>query len=305
MSSAIIAIFSMYIFILLGFMAKKIFTKDIHSKTLNLLSVYILQPFLTFWGLMQRPIDSSFVQAPLWYLSIVILVLLLTYPIIKALFKEPQERSIGSIAAVIGNTGNLGIPLSIAIFGVSSVAIVTLINLMNIFVVYTIGVYIYSRGNFSVKASLLNILKLPILWFAILALLANSSEVVINEQILKMLHMGAFASMVIQLLLFGIYLQESQIREINKRLLAWVMSMKFFIIPLLTVTILSLSNLSMQVQAIILMELFMPLAVANINIASLYGCNVSTVTVLVFVSSLLFLGLMFIYLPLISKLYLI
>lgn len=305
MSSAIIAIFSMYIFILLGFMAKKVFTRDIHSKTLNLLSVYILQPFLTFWGLMQRPIDGSFVQAPLWYLLIVILVIVLTFPIIKVLFKEPQERSIGSIAAVIGNTGNLGIPLSIAIFGLSSVAIVTLINLMNIFVVYTLGVYIYSRGNFSVRTSLMNIVKLPILWFAILALLANGAEVVIHEQILKMLHMGAFASMVIQLLLFGIYLQESQLKEINTRLLAWVMSMKFVIVPLLTSLILTLSSLSMQVQAIIFMELFMPLAVANINIASLFGCSVSTVTVLVFVSSLLFLGLIFIYLPLISRLYLI
>ena len=286
-------------------MAKKIFTKDIHSKTLNLLSVYILQPFLTFWGLMQRPIDSSFIQAPLWYLAIVILVLLLTYPLVKILFKSSQERSIGSIAAVIGNTGNLGIPLSIAIFGLSSVAIVTLINLMNILVVYTIGVYIYSRGNFSVKTSLLNIVKLPILWFAILAILANGYEVVIHEQVLKMLHMGAFASMVIQLLLFGIYLQESHLKEINKKLLTWVMSMKFIIIPLLTFAILTLSSLSLQVQAIIFMELFMPLAVANINIASLYCCHVSTVTVLVFLSSLLFLLLIFIYLPLMSKLYLI
>ena len=305
MSSAIIAIFSMYIFIVLGFMAKKIFTQDIHSKTLNLLSVYILQPFLPFWGLMQRPIDSSVIQAPLWYLFIVLSILVLTKPLINILFKQPQERSIASISAIVGNTGNLGIPLGIAIFGLSSVPIMTLINLMNIFIVYTLAVYIYSRGNFSIKDSLLNVIKLPILWFAILALITNVSEVLIHEQIMKMLHMGAFASMVIQLLLFGIYLQESHIKEINKQLLAWVMSMKFIIIPIVTVLLLSLSSLSLEVQAMIFMELFMPLAVANINIASLYQCQVSTVTVLVFISSMLFLILMFIYLPLMSKLYLI
>lgn len=305
MSSAIIAIFSMYLFIVLGYMAKKIFTQDIHSKTLNLLSVYILQPFLTFWGLMQRPIDSSLIQAPLWYLFIVLSILILTKPLVTLLFKEAQERSIASISAIVGNTGNLGIPLGIAIFGLSSVPIMTLINLMNIFVVYTVAVYIYSRGNFSIKESLKNVLKLPILWFAILALCANASEIVIHSQIIKMLHMGAFASMVIQLLLFGIYLQESRLKEINKALLAWVMSMKFIIIPLITVVILSFSTLSLEIQAMIFMELFMPLAVANINIASLYQCQVSTVTVLVFISSLLFLMLMFIYLPLINRLYLI
>ena len=304
MASSVIAIFSMYFFIIIGFSAKKIFTKDINSKTLNLLSIYFLQPFLTFWGLMQRPIDSALIQAPLWYLLIVLVVLCLTYPIIKILFSQAQDRSIASIAAIIGNTGNLGIPLGIAIFGVSSVAVMTLINLMNVFVVYTVGVYIYSRGNFSIKESLLNILKLPILWFAILALIFNAQEIPIHDQIMSMLHMGAFASIVIQLLLFGIYLQESQMRHISKKLLAWVLSMKFVLIPLVAFFILARSPLAADIQAMIFMELFMPLAVANINIASLYRCHVSTVTVLVFLSSLLFLILMFAYLPLIKTLYL-
>ncbi len=304
MSSAAVAIFSMYIFIAMGYIAKKSFSKDIHSKTLNLLSVYMLQPFLTFWGLMQRPIDTTLIEAPLYYLLIVISVLILTYPIIRNLFKEPTQRSIALIAAFIGNTGNLGIPLGIAIFGLDSVPIMTLINLMNIFVVYTIGVYIYSRGNFSIKESLLNIIKLPILWFAILAILMNSYEVAIHEQILKMLHMGAFASMVVQLLLFGIYLQEAHLKLISIKLLSWVMGMKFILIPVATFFILKLSSLEPRIQAMIFMELFMPLAVANINISSLYRCNVQAVTVLVFVSSVLFLALMFIYLPLIESFYL-
>lgn len=303
MSSALIAIFSMYFFIIIGYTAKSIFSQDIHSKTLNLLSVYFLQPFLTFWGLTQRPIDTSFAQAPLWYLFIVLSIFIFSLPLVSYLFKNSQERSIASISALIGNTGNLGIPLGIAIFGLSSVPIITLINLMNVFLVYTLGVYIYSRGNFSIKASLINIIKLPILWFAILALLVNASEFKLHDEITKMLHMGAFASMVIQLLLFGMYLQESQMKKISKKLLTWVLGMKFLLVPFVTLVLLSLSSLEPEIQAMIFMELFMPLAVANINIASLYGCQVSTVTVLVFLSSVLFLFMMLLYLPLIKYFY--
>jgi len=299
-STAIIAIFAMYSFILIGFSAKKIFQDDIHAKTLNLLSVYFLQPFLTFWGLMQRPIDLDLIMAPLWYLLIVITILIVSLPLVQLLFKNPQERSIGSIAALIGNTGNLGIPLGIAIFGIESVPYMTLINLMNVFMVYTFGVFFYSRGSFTVKDSVLNIIKLPLLWFAMLAMLVNINGITFHESISKMLMMGAYASMVVQLLLFGIYLHEAKAGQINHKLLVWVSSMKFIVIPFITYAALTFIPLASEIKAMIFMELFMPLAVANINLSSLYNCRPQSVTVLVFVTSLLFLALMFLYLPLLQ-----
>jgi len=63
----------------------------------------------------------------------------------------------------VGNTGNIGIPLGIALFGESSVIYTTLINIANVFVVYILGVYIYSRGSFSIRESLKNIIKIPII----------------------------------------------------------------------------------------------------------------------------------------------
>ena len=304
MSSVMISILAMYFFILLGFSAKRVFSQDIHAKTLNLLSVYFLQPFLTFWGLMQRPIDMNLIMAPLWYLVIVLTIIIVVGMGAKVLFSQTKERSIATVAAIIGNTGNLGIPLGIALFGIESVPFMTLINLMNVFIVYTIGVFFYSRGNFSVKASLVNIIKLPILWFALLAFLFNVNEVSIHASIMQMLHMGAYASMVIQLLLFGIYLAESKMHHVDKKLLSWVMSVKFIVLPLVAVVMLGFISIDPLIKGMIFMELFMPLAVANINLASLYDCHPNTVTVLVFTSSLLFLGLMFVYIPIVNALFL-
>ena len=132
--TVIIAIVSIYFFIFIGFSAKKVFTEDINAKTLNLLSVYFLQPFLTLWGLTQKPFEPTLFLAPLWYLGIVVLLLVLSYPLAKKLFTNPNERSIAMIAALIGNTGNLGIPLGIVLFGMDSLPYMTLINLTNIFV---------------------------------------------------------------------------------------------------------------------------------------------------------------------------
>jgi predicted permease len=44
---------------------------------------------------------------------------------------------------------------------------------------------------------------------------------------------------------------------------------------------------------VIFIELLMPLAVANVNLSSLYDCIPKTVTALVFISSVLFLAVIF------------
>ncbi|RLA69012.1 MAG: transporter [Epsilonproteobacteria bacterium] len=294
MTSIFFSILGIYIFIAVGFAAKLSFKEKIDDRTLTLLSVYFLQIFLTFWGLLKRPIDATLLYAPMLYVGIVLLTLLITFPFIKKLFSDPKERSIATVAALIGNTGNLGIPLGIAIFGEESIPYTTVINLVNVFVVYTLGVYFYSRGTFSVKNSVMNIVKLPILWAAMLAISLNLSGYEPSETIDKTLQMGAYASMVMQLLLFGIYLYDIRIKAINRLLITWVTSIKFLLLPMLTYGVLSMVDMDPMIKGILFLELIMPLAVANVNLGSLYECRPKDITALVFITSLLFLGIIFV-----------
>ena len=293
MDSVIFSILAIYIFIAVGYLAKQSFKEKIDDRTITLLSVYFLQIFLTFWGLLKRPIDDTLLFAPLLYGAIVLLTLGLTLPLVKRLFEDPKERSIAAVAALIGNTGNLGIPLGIAIFGEASIPYTTVINLMNVFFVYTFGVYFYSRGSFDVRSSLMNIVKLPIIWAAMIAIALNLVGYTPSETIDKMLQMGAYASMVMQLVLFGIYLYQVQLQSISRRLTAWVSGVKFLILPLLTFLFLQFTSLDPMVKGILFFELIMPLAVANVNLGSLYDCRPREITAQVFITSVLFLGIVF------------
>lgn len=294
MITVILSVLGIYLFILLGFAAKMIFKEQIHDRTLTLLSVYFLQVFLTFWGLLKRPIDSTLLYAPLLYLGIVALALLLMLPLVKTLFADPKERSIATVAALIGNTGNLGIPLGIAIFGEESIPYTTVVNLVNVFFVYTVGVYFYSRGTFDVRKSLINIVKLPILWAALVAIALNLAGYMPDETAERTLMMGAYASMTTQLVLFGIYLYAVKIRELNLLLVSWVSGIKFALLPLLAFGALYFVEMDAMIKGILFLELIMPLAVANVNLASLYDCRPKDTTAQVFITSLLFLGIVFI-----------
>lgn len=291
MMQTLFSILGIYLFIAVGFGAKYFFKEKIDDRTITLLSVYFLQIFLTFWGLLKRPIDTDLLFAPTLYLGITLLALFLMLPLAKMLFNDPKERSIATVAALIGNTGNLGIPLGIALFGEGSIPYTTLINLVNVFVVYTIGVFYYSRGEFSVRDSLLNILKLPVLWAALAAITLNMIGYVPSPAVDKTLMMGAYASMTMQLVLFGIYLYGIKLAEINFRLTTWVGGTKFILIPLIAFVVLGMVEMEPMVKGILFLELLVPLAVANVNLASLYNCAPRTVTAQVFVTSTLFLGI--------------
>ncbi len=294
MSSIIFSVLSIYVFIVIGYFAKMSFKEKIDDKTITIINVYFLQVFLTFWGLLIHPVDITLLYAPGIYLVIVLIALLISALFAAKLFSEKKEYSIAMVAAIIGNTGNLGIPLNIAIFGEASIPYTTVVNLVNVFVVYTIGVYFYSRGSFDVRTSFKNIVKLPILWAAILAITLSVYGYKPDEAIMKMLMMGAYASMTMQLFLFGIYLYGTKIKEINKTLISWVLSFKFLLLPLIAFVFLLNIELDPMIKGIIFIELLMPLAVANVNLASLYDCEPKIVTALVFISSLLFLGVIFV-----------
>jgi len=274
-------------------MAKRIFKEEMSTKTLTLMSVYFLQPFVTVWGFSTAKLHVEHVYVPLLYLAIIISLLIPTLFLGKLIFNNIKERAIFTIAGFVGNTGNIGIPLGIALFGEQSVIYTTLINIANVFVVYVIGVYIYSRGSFSIKDSLLNIVKIPIIPASAIAILININNIPISSEIEEFLKMGAYAGIVLQLFLLGTFLQGIRVKELHPKLFIGTISQKFILIPLATAVILSFTSLPLFVQGVIFMEMMVPLAVANINLASLYDCKPKDVTTLIFLSTLLFIPLLF------------
>ena len=293
MISTLLSILFVYVFILLGYMAKRIFQDDMNTKTLTLMSVYFLQPFVTIWGFSTAKLHGEHIFVPLIYLAIILVLLIPTIALGKMIFEDPKERAIFSIAGFVGNTGNIGIPLGIALFGEASVIYTTLINIANVFVVYIIGVYIYSRGSFSIKDSLFNIIKIPIIPASVIAIFININNITLSPQIVEFLKMGAYGGIVIQLFLLGTFLQGIRIKELQLKLFIGTISQKFIIVPLATAVFLSFTDLPLFVQGVILMEMMVPLAVANINLASLYNCRPKDVTSLILISTLLFMPLLF------------
>jgi malate permease and related proteins len=286
---------------LLGFTAKKIFTNQLDERTLVLISLYFFQPILIFWGLTKKPIDYEFVISPILYFIILLISLSILILINKKIFSQRQEQSMYLATALIGNTGNLGIPLGIALFGIESVPYTSIINIANTLFIYIFSVYFFARDQFSIKQAIISIMKIPGIWFAIFALLINSQGIVINKYIYSALEMGGYTSMVIQLFIFGMYLSSVKIKVLPWYSSLHISFVKHILLPLIgLIIVINFTNLNSYVASILIMELMVPLAVNNVNLAALYHCKPYDVAASILISSVIFVSLLYFYIQIIE-----
>ncbi|MDN5054086.1 AEC family transporter [Aliarcobacter butzleri] len=298
---AIFSVLPIYFFIFLGFIAKKRFTTQIDEKTLVLLSLYFFQPILILWGLTKSPINYEFIMSPLFYIIIVFTTLSFLIFFSKIIFDSRTDESIYLGTALIGNTGNLGIPLGIALFGVESVPYTSIINIANVFFMYTISVYFFAREQFSLKQAIISIFKIPAIWFALFALFLNYYQVQISEHITTALNMGAYTSLTIQLFIFGVYLYNVQVKTIPWKLSLHISFAKHILLPVIGILIIVwFTDFNSFVASILIMELMMPLAVNNVNFAVLYNCKPFDVAATILISSIVFVFLLYFYIEIIN-----
>ena len=300
---ALISIIAIYFFIFIGFIAKKIFKNEINEKTLILISIYFLQPILTFWGLTRVPFNTNLILTPLVYFAVIFCTLILLLISSKFLFDDPKNKSIFITTSLIGNTGNLGIPLGIALFGEQSIAYTSIINIANVFFIYTIGIYFFAKSKYTFKQSLISMIKIPTLWFAIFALSYNYLGFSINTQIDKALEMGAYATIVLQLIIFGIYLGKVNLTTFEYKLSFSVSFVKLLLLPILGILFSLIFNLEPQIATLLVVSLSTPLAVNNVNNAALFDCKPYLVTSLIFITTVLFLVLFYFDLQVINMVF--
>ncbi|MFW2353279.1 AEC family transporter [Aliarcobacter butzleri] len=301
MIEAIFSVLPIYFFIFLGFIAKKRFTTQIDEKTLVLLSLYFFQPILILWGLTKSPINYEFIMSPLFYIIIVFTTLPFLIFFSKIIFDSRTDESIYLGTALIGNTGNLGIPLGIALFGVESVPYTSIINIANVFFMYTISVYFFAREQFSLKQAIISIFKIPAIWFALFAIFLNYYQVPISEHITTALNMGAYTSLTIQLFIFGVYLYNVQVKTIPWKLSLHISFAKHILLPVIGILVIVwFTDFNSFVASILIMELMMPLAVNNVNFAVLYNCKPFDVAATILISSIVFVFLLYFYIEIIN-----
>ena len=166
---------------------------------------------------------------------------------------------------------------------------------------YTISIYFFAREQFNFKQSLKSIFKIPVIWFALLALAVNYYEIPIPKEFDFALEMGAYTSLTLQLIIFGTYLYSVKIKTIPWKLSLQISFVKHILLPIIGILIIiSFTNLNSMVASILIMELMMPLAVNNVNFSVIYNTKPTDVAATILVSSAIFVAILHFYIEIID-----
>ncbi|RXK01755.1 permease [Arcobacter sp. CECT 8989] len=298
---ALISVATIYILIVIGFVFKRSFKDQVNEKSFVLLNLYFLQPILIFWGLTRAPINDEFIISPLIYAVAVFITLFFAFFYSRKVFKDYQDRSIFLASSLVGNTGNLGIPLGIALFGEASVPYTSILNIANMFYIYIFSVYFFAGEKFKFTDALKEIFKIPAIHAAILAILFNYYGFSLNANFEKVFTMGAYAAIVMQLVVFGIFMSQVKVKSANWNLSINITLFKHIILPIIGLFVIVYFKIDPFVGAIIFLELIVPLAVNNVNLSALYNCKPIDTTFAVIISTLSFIGFMAVYIIVIDK----
>lgn len=154
----------------------------------------------------------------------------------------------------------------------------------------------YSTGNYTTRQALKNIASMPVIWFSLLAILLNVAGIALHPSLQQTIEIGAHASMCLQLIIFGVFLSGLHDLVVERRTLIYALINKFAFIPLLAFAVLFFAPVDAYIKTLVFLQLCMPLAVSNVNLASLYECKPYAVTAIILASSAIFMVVIFGYL---------
>jgi len=184
--------------------------RDIDVDPLNTVTIYVLVPALIFHSLVTTTLGGEILLEVAAGVVIFLLAMaVLAEGVGRLLGESEPTKSALVLASTFPNSGNFGIPLSEFAFGEVGRATAVLFLVPQSVVIYTLGVYVASRGSGERGLGAATaVLKLPLVYAVGLALIVRSLGVVPPPQSTAMatLKLVGDSSIPLMLILVGIEL---------------------------------------------------------------------------------------------------
>lgn len=259
----------------------------------NTLGLYVLVPALAFHSIATTDLGGSTVaKIGVGVVGYSLLMIAIAWGVGKATGESGPLLGALMLAAAFPNSGFVGIPLSEFAFGATGrTAAVLYLTVQNL-LVYTIGVYIASRGtDRGVLDAVTEIFRLPLLYAVLAGVAVRALGVVppADSAVMETVGLVGDASIPVMLLILGIQLAETDVAAVSRS--AAPATLKLVVAPLVGVGLaLALGFSDPTVAKVFVLECATPAAVIPLSLTIEYadGATVDGVTAPEYLSTTIF-----------------
>ncbi|MFK7601918.1 AEC family transporter [Deinococcus sp. SM5_A1] len=261
----------------------------IDQVTISRITMYLLIPALVLDVILRTPIKAA-EAGQLGLAFLLVMGMSLGLGALAGLGRPDAERRSLSAASGIWNSGNMGLPIALFVFGDSGFDRATVVFLVSIVAMYIVGPAIYGSASksgqrYGVADILRSVFRLPTIWVALFALGLRVLNVPLPQGVTRGVALLAQATLPLVLLSLGLQLGAGGWPPLNRRV--WLASAARLIGgPLIALAVGYLVGLRSESLAVLVLSASMPTAVNALLIAQEYGGDSETVAGVVLVTTL-------------------
>lgn len=274
------------IFVLIGLGALLGRGTDLDVRPLSRTVLYVLSPALIFKSLVTSTLTSRDVGQILAFgIVSTACVGLLAWTVARLGRSSQVEENAFILTTCFINSGNYGMPLNLFAFGEAGLERAVIFFVSSALMVNTAAVYFASRGRFSVRQSITNVFKLPMVYAMALAFLIRDTGVVVPDPLMRPITMAGDAAIPVLLIVLGIELSRTRVnRELWR--VAQASAVRLVGAALIALALAGVFRLQGLTRQVCIVQASMPTAVMTIVLALEFNADPRFVTSVVFATTL-------------------
>ena len=215
--------------VIVGYIAGKY--GNVSKKSIATLLIYFVAP-ITFF-----PVASK-VKIDLYSASIILVVLLIasfvsiiSYYFFKKIYQD-NTANLLAMSSGAANTSYFMLPLAIKLFDTYALGVYMTATIGIVVYIYTFGYYFCARSTYSIKESLVNMIKLPVISGFLLGCVFEVCGFTIPNFILDFSNNMRYVYSVLGMIMLGLAISNIKNFEINKKFTSLSFLAKFALYPL-------------------------------------------------------------------------
>lgn len=216
----------------IGFIGQKTVGFDV--KALSKMAMYLLSPVLVFRTFFVNEFSSEHLYIIIYCCLLCFSLITFTYFVAWARKYSKSETCGLILSSSFMNNGNYGTPVALLLFGAAGFEYAIVLMVIQSLLMATVGVYYAAKGspdNDGFRSALLSVVKMPIMYGAIIGLFFQWFSVPVSKPIMQAIHLVADATIPVIMVILGMQLAKISIRTTAKEKLVYALAIKLMISP--------------------------------------------------------------------------
>ncbi|CAG9621776.1 AEC family transporter [Sutcliffiella rhizosphaerae] len=262
-------ILPVFLIFAIGFIGQKMLGFDV--KALSKMAMYLLSPVLVFRTFYVNEFTSEHFYIILYCFLLCFSLILVTY-CVAWIRKFNKSETCGLIlSSSFMNNGNYGTPVALLLFGAAGFEYAVVLMVFQSLLMATVGVYYAAKGspdNDGVRSALLSVVKMPIMYGAVIGLFFQLLSIQISDSIMQAVNLVADATIPVIMVILGMQLAKISIRNTAKEKLGYALSIKLIVSPIIAFLFTLILPVDLLVKQLMIIMAAMP-AAANTTMYAL------------------------------------